>query len=69
MKSKKARWLRPVLFTVGGALAGLACYFKIGCPTGGCPITANPISSMLYMGLVGYLLSGLFEKRCSRCNT
>ena len=29
MKIKK--WIRPTLFTLGGALAGLAYYYFIGC--------------------------------------
>lgn len=61
---KKKKWLRPTLFTLGGGLAGLAYYYFVGCSTGSCPITSNPITSMLYLGLVGWLLSGLFEKEC-----
>lgn len=60
--------LRPALFIIGGALAGLAFYHFIGCPTGSCAITSNPISSMLYMGLIGWLLSGVFGKECGKCN-
>lgn len=59
---KKKKWLRPTLFTLGGGLAGLVYYYFVGCSTGSCPITSNPITSMLYLGLVGWLLSGLFEK-------
>ena len=60
MKIKK--WIRPVLFTLGGALAGLAYYRLIGCASGSCPITSSPVGSMLYMGLVGWLISGIFGK-------
>lgn len=66
---KKKKWRRPVLFTLGGGLAGLAYSYLVGCPTGGCIITSNPIASMLYLGLVGWLLSGLFEReRGDGCN-
>ena len=63
MKSKLKKWLRPFLFTVGGALVGLGYYYVVGCSTGSCPITSNPIITMIYMGVVGLLLSGLFRKR------
>ena len=53
MKEKGKKWMRPALFTIGGVLAGLAYYHFIGCATGSCPITSNPVSSMVYMGLIG----------------
>ena len=65
---KIGKWIRPVLFTVVGALAGLAYYRFIGCSTGSCAITSNPVSSMLYMGLIGWLISGIFGKECNKCN-
>lgn len=69
MKSKLKKWLRPLLFTIGGALAGLGYYYAVGCSTGSCPITSNPIITMIYMGVVGLLLSGLFGKGCDgKCN-
>jgi len=69
MKDKNRRWRRPVLFTVGGALVGLGYYYFVGCSTGSCPITANPISSMIYMAIVGWLLSGVFDEGCDGgCN-
>ena len=55
MKIKK--WIRPTLFTLGGALAGLAYYHFIGCASGSCPITSSPLGSMLYMGVIGYLVT------------
>lgn len=64
MKTWK-QWIRPVLFTLGGAAAGLVYYFVVGCSTGTCAITSNPVSSMLYMGIIGWLLSGIFTKGCS----
>ena len=59
---KKKKWLRPVLFTLGGGLAGLACSNFVGCAAGGCAIASKPAASVLYLGLVGWLLSKLFEK-------
>lgn len=59
---KKVR--RPLAFTVGGALAGLAYYALAGCPTGSCAITANPFNTMVYTGLIGLLLSGSLGPCC-----
>ena len=68
-KMKIKNWLRPLLFTIGGALMGLGYYYVVGCSTGSCPITSDPIVMMIYMGIVGLLLSGLFGKGCGdKCN-
>ena len=70
MKEKMKKWLKPILFTAGGALVGLAYYYSVGCATGTCPLSSNPWISMGYMGLVGWLLSGVFGKGgCGSCNT
>ena len=65
MKANRKVWLIPLLFTVGGALVGLAYYYFVGCTTGSCSITATPLSSMAYMGLMGWLLSGVFGRECN----
>ena len=59
---KKVR--RPLVFTVGGALVGLAYYALAGCPIGSCAITANPFNTMVYTGLIGLLLSGSLGPCC-----
>ena len=70
MKEKIKKWLKPVLFIVGGALVGLAYYYLVGCSTGACPLTSNPFITMAYMGFIGWLLFGIFGKGCSgSCNT
>lgn len=62
-------WLRPLLFTLAGVAAGYLYYRYVGCVTGNCSITASPVNSMLYMGLIGFALSGIFGKECVSCNT
>ncbi len=62
MKQRLIRWLRPALFTFGGALVGYLYYRVIGCASGACAITSNPVNSMLYMGAIGWLLSIAFGK-------
>ena len=64
MKVSLKNWLIPLLFTVGGALVGLAYYYFVGCTTGSCAITSSPVNTMVYMGVVGFLLSRLFGKGC-----
>ena len=64
MKDKIKKYIRPVLFILGGTLVGLAYYYFVGCTTGSCAITSNPINSMAYMGLMGWLLSGVFRGGC-----
>jgi|LSQX01.3.fsa_nt_gb hypothetical protein len=69
IKEKIKKYIRPIIFTLVGAIIGLLYYKFVGCSTGTCVITSNPVSSMLYMGLVGFLLSGAFCKGCGgTCN-
>ena len=64
MKEHIKNWLRPILFTLGGALVGLGYYAMVGCSTEACAITSSPLNSMVYMGLIGWLLSGVFGSSC-----
>ena len=64
MKERMKKWLRPALFILGGGLVGLGYYYLVGCSTGTCVITSSPLTSMAYMALVGWLLSGVFGSCC-----
>lgn len=64
MKDRMKKWLRPALFILGGGLVGLGYYYLVGCSTGSCVITSSPLTSMAYMALVGWLLSGVFGSSC-----
>lgn len=69
MKKNMRKWLQPILFVVGGALVGLGYYYLVGCSTGSCIITSNPLVTMIYMGLIGWLLSGIIGTGCNdSCN-
>lgn len=49
--------LRSVIgILVGGGL-GFAYYKFVGCSTGTCPLTSNPIISTIYGAVLGLLLS------------
>lgn len=39
-----------------GSLAGFAYYYFIGCSSGSCPITSNPVNMTLYGAFFGVLL-------------
>ena len=50
--------LRILLGIVLGSAVGFAYYKFVGCSSGTCPLTSNPIISTLYGGLLGALLAG-----------
>ncbi len=63
-------WLKTLLFVAGGILVGLLYYYVVGCASGVCSLTANPWTTMVYMGFIGWLLSIVFGKGgCSACNS
>jgi hypothetical protein len=45
-----------------GAMAGYLYWNQIGCLSGTCPITSNPVKSSLYGALMGGLLFSMFKK-------
>ena len=67
MRGIMKNWLRPALFILGGALAGLGYYALVGCSTGACAITSSPLRSMVYMGLIAWLLSIALRPCKSSC--
>ncbi len=46
-----------------GAIAGYSYYFWIGCTTGSCPITSDPVNSTLYGALMGGLFVSMFRQK------
>jgi hypothetical protein len=47
---------------VVGAISGYLYYFYVGCASGTCAITSNPINSTLYGALMGGLILNIFVK-------
>lgn len=47
---------------VAGAAAGFLYWKYVGCLTGTCAITSNPVRSTIYFAILGALLFGLFKK-------
>jgi hypothetical protein len=48
-----------VIGFVLGAVLGFAYYKFVGCSTGVCPITSNPVISTIYGSLLGALVAGV----------
>jgi|JI6StandDraft_1071083.scaffolds.fasta_scaffold02316_12 outer membrane lipoprotein SlyB len=46
-----------------GAILGWLYWANIGCSTGTCIITSNPVNSSLYGALLGALISDSFRKK------
>jgi len=63
---KKLKSLFSIFSIIGiviGIIGGLIYYLKVGCTSGSCPITSNPYMSMLWGGIIGYLIGDLFKKK------
>ena len=56
MKAFLKRKKGLIIGVVFGSLIGFLYYKFIGCASGTCKITSNPINSTLYGGFMGYLL-------------
>ncbi len=54
--------MRIVIGIVIGAVGGFLYYRLVGCSTGTCPITSNPVVSTLYGALMGGLIASGFRK-------
>jgi hypothetical protein len=46
-----------------GGVAGYAYYYWIGCASGSCAITSQPVNSTLYGALMGGLMVNIFNKK------
>lgn len=53
--------LRILIGAAAGAVLGFGWYKLVGCSTGTCPLTSNPIVSTLYGMIVGALIAGSFH--------
>jgi hypothetical protein len=51
-----------VIGAVVGALAGFLYWKYVGCLTGTCAITSNPLRSTVYFAFMGALVFGMFKK-------
>jgi FtsH-binding integral membrane protein len=51
-----------------GAIAGYAYYYFVGCASGTCAITSNPVYSTLYAALMGGVFFHSFQKENNNYN-
>jgi hypothetical protein len=65
----KAWILNYKLYWIGalvGSLAGFLYWKYVGCLTGTCAITSDPVRSTIYFAIIGALLFGLFQKQSKK---
>lgn len=53
---------------VAGAIGGYLYYFYVGCASGTCPITSNPLNMTLYGALMGGLLLNILDSKKKNVN-
>jgi hypothetical protein len=53
--------LRLVIGAVVGGGLGFAYYKFVGCSSGACPLTSNPVISTIYGSVVGALVASSFH--------
>jgi hypothetical protein len=56
LKMRHTMILRIVIGIIIGGGLGFGWYMLVGCPTGTCPLTSNPVITIIY----GAVLGGLF---------
>jgi hypothetical protein len=54
---------------LAGAIGGYLYYFYIGCASGTCAITSNPVNSTLYGAVMGGLFFSMFKKESKERTT
>jgi hypothetical protein len=58
---KRTMILRIILGVLVGGGLGFAYYKFVGCSTGTCPLTSNPVISTIYGAVLGVLLATSFR--------
>jgi hypothetical protein len=53
MDETKKRIVKPLIGAAVGAVLGYTYYATVGCATGACPITSNPLISTFWGALIG----------------
>ena len=51
-----------IMGVIAGAICGYLYYLFVGCASGSCAITSNPLNSTLYGALMGGLIANIFKK-------
>lgn len=61
---RSAWFWKPVSAFIIGGIIGFLYYHFIGCSSGTCAITSNPVSSIIFGGLLGLFI---VNKPCKTC--
>lgn len=61
LKNRIHLWLFRITFIIVGGVLGYAYWYKIGCTSGTCPITSQWHNTMIYGGLMGYLVGEIIK--------
>jgi len=56
-KIKKQNFKKIGLGIIIGGILGYAYYYFVGCNSGGCAISSNPVNSILYGGFAGLVIT------------
>jgi phage shock protein E len=57
-----AKYKTTLIGAIIGMIAGYVYYRLVGCESGSCAITSNPLNSSLYGVVMGGLLGSVFNK-------
>jgi len=63
MKKIVLKYKQELIGASVGAGLGLGYWFFIGCSSGSCAITSNPIFSSLYGAIIGWFLTGIITTK------
>ena len=63
MKAFLKKHLKKILGILLGGVGGFSYYYFVGCASGTCPITSNPYISIVYGGIMGYLIVDMFKNK------
>ena len=61
LNMKRIMILRILVGVIVGGGLGFGWYKLVGCSTGSCPLTSNPVISTIYGAVVGALVAGSFN--------
>jgi hypothetical protein len=50
-------FIRSFLGVLIGGTAGFLYYHFVGCNTGSCPITSHPYTTIIFGGLIGFIVT------------
>lgn len=61
MKALVVNYKLEIIGAIAGSALGFTYWYFVGCASGTCAITSNPVRSSLYGALLGALVLGLFK--------